>query len=364
MGLFRKKSSGAVLRYVDFGSHWDTEDPFLFASHHRDEYPKGNRQQAPPLDMIGWRDLGHDYKKHDGFRMYHGKVVPGFPMHAHWGYETFTVAEIGYIDTFDTEGNQSRFGFGDAQWVTASSKYQHCEMYPLAFEDRPNPNDITQIMINLPLEMKGSDNRVDMLWSEEVKTLCHEDDSGKKTKIIVYAGTYGGAYTRVPNPHSWAADPEHGVKIVQFYLEPGAEISLPPSMKNVSRNLYFVSGGSAVVAGFDAVSGYRLKLRPEVEITVKNGDEASRMWLLEGAPIGQKMSSFGPVVLKDDMAVRQAMKDIRNDEYGVWPWNIIDKAQPRGAPRFVMYADGREEYPDGRPEGFEPPEKRNVQCRE
>lgn len=364
MGLFRKKASGAVLRYVDFDSHWDTEDPFIFASHHRDNYPKGNLQQAPPLDMIGWRDLGHDYKKHSGFRMYHGKVVPGFPMHAHWGFETFTVAEIGYIDTFDTEGNQSRFGFGDAQWVTASSKYQHCEMYPLAFQDRPNPNDITQIMINLPLEMKGSINRVDMVWSNSINTLDHEDDQGRKTKTIVYAGTYGGVTTPVPNPDSWAADPEHGVKIIQFYMSPGAEIIIPPSSDRVSRNLYFISGSNADVGGFTADAGYRIKLRPDIEIPVKNGEVESRMWLLEGAPIKQKMSSYGPAVLKNDKTVREALKDIRKDEYETWPWNIIDKTQPLGAPRFIMYADGRGEYPDGKPEGFEPSEKRSVHSKQ
>lgn len=285
-------------------------------------------------------------------------------MHAHWGYETFTVAETGYIDTFDTEGNQSRFGFGDAQWVTASSRYQHSEMYPLAFQDKPNPNDITQIMINLPVEIKGSLNRVDMLWRENIKTVEKEDGQGRKTKTIVYAGTFENMTVPVPNPNSWAADPEHGVKIVQFYLDPGAEMIIPPSSANVSRNLYFISGSNADIGGFVADAGYRLKLRPDIDISVKNGDVRSRMWLLEGAPIKQKMSSYGPVILKTDKEVRNALNDIRKDEYNVWPWNIVDKTQPLGAPRFVKYADGREEYPEGKPEGFEPSEKRCIQSDE
>ncbi len=357
MVLFRKKSRGPVLKYYDFDMHWDTEDPFIFASHHRDDYPKGNAQQAPPLDMIGWRDLGNDYRKHSGFRMYRGKVVPGFPMHAHWGYETFTVAEQGYIDTFDTEGNQSRFGFGDAQWVTAPSKYQHCEMYPLAFDDRPNPNDITQIMVNLPLEMKGSENSVSMLWSEDIKRMEKRDENGLKTSITLYAGSYENQKVECHNEISWAADPEHGFRIVQFRMEPGATYFIPPSREGVSKNLYFVSGSNASVGGFEADAGYRMKLRTETEVKITNGNIPSRFWLLESVPIGQKMVSFGPVTLNNDKAVRNALNEIRKDGFSQWPWNVIDKAQPRGTPRFIKTSDGREYYPDGKPDGFEPCEK-------
>ncbi len=70
------------------------------------------------------------------------------------------------------------------------------------------------------------------------------------------------------------------------------------------------------------------------------------------------------MVLKDDKTVRAAMKDIRRDEYKIWPWNVIDKVHPIEAPRFIRYADGSEEYPDGKPEGFEPSMTRSSQSRE
>ena len=140
--MFGRKRTGPVIKSQYLKLHWDTEDPFVFASHHTDDYPKGNAQQAPPLNEIGGRNLGRDYTKFFGFRMYHGKVVPGFPMHAHWGYETVTIPEKGFIDSFDSLGNQGRYGFGDVQWVSAGSMYLHNEMYPLAYDDRPNPSDI------------------------------------------------------------------------------------------------------------------------------------------------------------------------------------------------------------------------------
>ncbi len=94
--------------------------------------------------------------------MYHSKVVPGFPMHAHWGYETIALAEEDYVDHFDNIDIQDRFGFRDVQWVSASSGHNYNEMYPLADQESRNLNDITQIMLNLPLEMKNGLNSVNM----------------------------------------------------------------------------------------------------------------------------------------------------------------------------------------------------------
>ncbi|MDR2846308.1 MAG: pirin family protein, partial [Candidatus Methanoplasma sp.] len=221
MSLLRKKPSGPVLRVQPLKLHWDSEDPFVFISHHCDDYPAGNAQQAPPLQQIGGRNLGRDYQSIFGFRMYHGKVVPGFPMHSHWGYETVTVAEKGFVDHFDSKGNQGRFGFGDVQWVSAGSRYQHNEMYPLAFGDRPNPNDITQIMIDLPLKDKGSEPIVRTMWSEDIPVA---EDDGCYVKVI--CGSFGGKIALRPNDVSWAANERNHVRILLIRLSPKADLDL------------------------------------------------------------------------------------------------------------------------------------------
>lgn len=331
---------GPVVSAEPLNIHWDTEDPFIFASHHRDDYPKGNAQQAPPLDEIRGRNLGRDYQVHFGFRMYNGKVVPGFPLHSHWGYETVSLPMTGYVDFFDSLGNQGRYGFGDAQWIMAGGKYQHCEMYPLASSEERNPHDMTQIMINLPKERKACGTGFGMVWSES--SVCVETDG---CSVLVITGSFGGVTAVSPNKDSWAANPENNVRILRIRMDPGASFTLNPVSETISRNLYMTEG-SSVSFGYDPFNcPRRFKLRGNETVTFTNGDSEGIYWLLEGEPIGEKQSSFGPVTLGSDREVKDALNTIRKTELQDWPWNIVDKTQPKGTERFVKHADGREERP-------------------
>jgi hypothetical protein len=71
-----------VLDIRPLGNRWQTVDPFLFCVHHIDHYPQGNEQYGPAVPLTG-HDIGQDFAGVDGWRMYHGDVVPGFPQHPH-----------------------------------------------------------------------------------------------------------------------------------------------------------------------------------------------------------------------------------------------------------------------------------------
>ena len=92
----------------------DTLDPFLFCVHHLDLYPEGNDRQGPDGGLAG-RHIGSDFDESNDWKMYHGRVVPGFPAHPHRGFETITVVLEGLVDHFDSGGSTGRYGFGDVQ---------------------------------------------------------------------------------------------------------------------------------------------------------------------------------------------------------------------------------------------------------
>ena len=90
-----------VLEVVPLGFQWPTLDPFLFCVHHDDAYPAGNDRLGPAASLDG-RALGQDFQGKDGWRMYHGQTVPGFPQHPHRGPETVTIVRRGLIDHSDS----------------------------------------------------------------------------------------------------------------------------------------------------------------------------------------------------------------------------------------------------------------------
>ena len=78
-----------VFEVVPLAFPWQTIDPFLFCVHHDDAFPEGRGDLAPVGSLEG-RAIGNDFVGIDGWRMYHGSVVPGFPQHPHRGFETVT----------------------------------------------------------------------------------------------------------------------------------------------------------------------------------------------------------------------------------------------------------------------------------
>ena len=92
-----------ILDIQPLGFQWQTWDPFLFCAYHHDKFPRGNGSFGPATSLAG-RHIGMDFEIRDGFRMYHGEAVPGFPAHPHRGFETITIVQQGLVDHADSLG--------------------------------------------------------------------------------------------------------------------------------------------------------------------------------------------------------------------------------------------------------------------
>src|SRR6187399_593606 len=115
-GAARDPVEPLVVSVEPLGAQWRTPDPFLFCVHHDDGYPAANAALGPATALDG-RSLGSDFSHQNGFSMYHGEVVPGFPQHPHRGFETVTVVRQGLLDHSDSMGATARYGGGDVQWL-------------------------------------------------------------------------------------------------------------------------------------------------------------------------------------------------------------------------------------------------------
>lgn len=335
-----------IISTVDLGLHWPTVDPFLFCAHHRDDYPPGNQRMGVDGNELQGRSLGSDFTLKDGWRMYHGREVPGFPQHPHRGFETITIAKSGYIDHSDSLGAQARFGRGDVQWMTAGSGVVHSEMFPLLNAQGRNPTELFQIWLNLPAKSKMVAPYFTMIWAEQIQLVTHLSPSGAETRISVVAGVLGEAKGAATPPDSWAADEANGVNVWAIDMEPGAAWTLPATEAGKTRVLYAHTTRGFDVAGtsFDGPRG--LQLRPELSVELRNGEGTTELLLLEARPIGEPVAQHGPFVMNSREELATAFRDYQRTKFGGWPWSADDPVLSRDRRRFARHADGREEEPN------------------
>jgi len=331
-----------VTRIKELGFQWETNNPFLFCVHHLDHYPKGNEEMGPAASLAG-RDLGQDFTVKDGWRMYHGTRVPGFPEHPHRGFETVTVVLNGYVDHADSMGAAGRYGNGDVQWMTAGGGMQHAEMFPLLKNDEENPLELFQIWLNLPGRSKFVRPYYKMLWSEDIPKLTVKDDSGKVTEVTIIAGAIAGTEGVPPTPDSWAARAENQVAIWLIKIAAEATWEIPAASAEVTRSIYYYQGERLQVDGQEIGSYTSAALDPTQRIVIRNGAGESRILLLQGRPIDEPVVQYGPFVMNTETEIRQAFADYRETRFGGWPWSRPDQVHERGRGRFARYPDGSEE---------------------
>jgi quercetin 2,3-dioxygenase len=330
-----------VLQTVALGPQWPTIDPFLFCAHHDDAYPAGDDDLGPAASLAG-RQMGSDFDRIDGWNMYHGSVVPGFPQHPHRGFETVTFVRRGLIDHSDSLGATARFGAGDVQWLTAGKGIVHAEMFPLLESDEPNPLELFQIWLNLPAVDKMADPYFTMLWHDDIPVIDAKDDAGRLTQVTVIAGALDGHQPPSPPPNSWAARPESEVAIWDVQMEPGAQWTLPPTRHADTVRMIYVYDGSGLLIGDEEIGpDTGAAVRSDEPAVLTGGEDGVEVLVLQGRSIGEPVAQYGPFVMNTQAEIEQTFDDYRRTGFGGWPWPTDDPVHPRDRQRFARHADGR-----------------------
>jgi len=334
-----------ILKTLPLDMQWPAPDPFLFCVHHYDAYPAGNDNMGPEPASLSGRNIGNDFEPRNGWRMYHGDTVPGFPVHPHRGFETITIVRDGIIDHSDSMGAAGRYGAGDTQWMTAGKGVQHCEMFPLIHRDRANTVQLFQIWINLPHKSKFVDPAFVMLWNEKIPRKVFEDDKGAKTQVEVVAGKLDDSKPLAPPPDSWASDSTNEVAIWIIDMEADANWTLPAASEAVNRMLYFYEGESLAIGDTTLAVNTAAVMQPDTSAILHAGNQPVRILMLQGKPIAEPVAQYGPFVMNTQEEVAQAYRDYHETHFGGWQWERTDQVHPRDKPRFARFADGREEFP-------------------
>ncbi len=324
-----------VLQIFELGFPWQTQDPFLFCVYHLDHYPKGNGDMGPDPSHLQGRPLGNDFTIKDGWRMYHGTTIPGFPSHPHCGFETVTMVNKGFCDHSDSLGAAGRFGQGDVQWMTAGRGVQHSEMFPLLHDTKENTMELFQIWLNLPKANKFVDPHFKMLWHEDIPVIQE-----KQASIKIVTGSYRDMPAQAPAPDSWAADPMNEVAIWNIKMEAEGTLTLPKAKAPVNRTLYFYEGSAVHIEGERILPNHGISLDAGQEVVLENGIKKGCFLLLQGKPINEPVAKYGPFVMNTQAEIQQVMDQFRRTQFGGWPWPYPDNVHNKDRGRFAQYPNG------------------------
>ena len=345
--MHAQSAPAVVLSAQPLGQQWPTLDPFLFCVYHDDAYPAGNAQMGPAASLAG-RSMGQDFSGKDGWSMYHGQEIPGFPAHPHRGFETVTIVRKGLIDHSDSLGATARFGGGDVQWLTAGAGIVHSEMFPLLKGDAANPLELFQIWLNLPAKSKMAKPHFTMLWNENIPRQRTADAQGRSTDVAVIAGQLANAAAPLnPPPDSWASQPDADVAIWTIRMDAGARWLLPAALQaGVRRQLYFFKGQSVLLAGQSLGQHAALELRADAAVELVNsGATEAEFLLLQGRPLAEPVAQHGPFVMNTQAEIRQAIADYQRTQFGGWPWETPAPVHGRAPERFARLGGGALDKP-------------------
>lgn len=299
---------------------------------------------GPDASLAG-RNIGQDFAGKDGWNMYHGDTVPGFPAHPHRGFETVTLVREGWIDHSDSLGATARFGRGDVQWLTAGKGIVHCEMFPLLSASAPNPAELFQIWLNLPARQKMAEPHFTMFWNEDIPRFIKQEASGQLSELVSVAGRWGGLPSLPPPPASWGSAAHSDLGICTLRLAPHAEWTLPAAQPETRRQLYFFKGATLSIGDRSLRSGHAIEVQADAPCTLRNGDTESEILVLQGRPIGEPVAQYGPFVMNTQAEIHQAFADYQRTRFGGWPWPSADPTHPRDKARFARHVDGRVQMP-------------------
>jgi len=229
----------------------------------------------------------------------------GIGPHPHRGFSPVTFIFKGGVHHRDSRGNDSTIYAGGAQWMNAGMGILHSERPPDDIHKIGGRQEIIQLWINTPAAQKMDQPAYFPLSAEDAPTYTSADE---KVKARIFSGEVLGVKGPIPS-HT-----KENAATIEFKKGGKISVELP-----VSHNaLVYLLDGKLTLEGFGLIDGLNA-------IVFKNdGDgislealEDTRILLLSGEPLNEKVVSYGPFVMNTQTEIMEAMRDYQMGKMGV-----------------------------------------------
>lgn len=248
-------------------------DPFLFLNHHGPQFYGPNNHGLP------------------------------FGPHPHRGFETLTYILQGDIVHKDSATGESVIEAGGIQWMTAGSGLIHSEVSSEEFRKKGGMEEVIQLWINLPSQLKMTPPRYIGLQKEDIPSL-HFDDN--RVTVNVISGTWGEAQGPVPSLTD--------IQMASIYMRQGGTLTIKVAPER--SVLFYIVNGEVSVNTQPAGKHILVEFNnDEEEITVR-AIEDSVIIFGHGKPFNEPIVAYGPFVMNSPDEIRQAIADYQAGKMG------------------------------------------------
>ena len=263
----------------------------------RQPFPTARVDQVDPFLLLHHADIkvpAHVEPRHAG-------VGP----HPHRGFSPVTFIFRGGVHHRDSRGHDSVVYEGGAQWMNAGMGMMHSERPPDDIHDRGGRQEIIQLWVNTPARHKMDQPEYFPLHEGEIPRFV--TDGGDATIRVV-----SGELLGVKGPVR-AKTPVNAGTIV---MKKGAHLEVPlPAEHNA---FLYILEGTVNIGGYGLTDPLHAVVfgNDGEGITIEALDD-TRILLLSGLPINEKVVSHGPFVMNNETQILEAMRDYQKGKMGI-----------------------------------------------
>jgi redox-sensitive bicupin YhaK (pirin superfamily) len=260
-------------------------------------FPTNNVEQIDPFLLLHHANV----KVPTHIEPDHAGVGP----HPHRGFSPVTFIFQGGVHHRDSRGNDSVVYAGGAQWMNAGMGVMHSERPPKDIHEIGGRQEIIQLWINSPSKNKMDQPVYFPLQADATPKFISED---KLVTVNIQVGEVLGMKGPIP-----ATSP---VNAATLEMKKGGKIFIPiPEAYNAF--IYLLDGKLNI-------EGYGLTEGLNAVVFAKDGEgislealEDTRILLMSGQPLNEKVVSHGPFVMNSETQILEAMRDYQMGKMGV-----------------------------------------------
>lgn len=263
----------------------------------RQAFPSLRVEQIDPFLLLHHADI----KVPEHVTPRHAGVGP----HPHRGFSPVTFIFKGGVHHRDSRGNNSVVKAGGAQWMNAGMGVIHSERPPDDIHESGGRQEFIQLWINTPARHKMDQPEYFPLQKEDIPAFITEDQ-------LVTVAVISGEVLGVKGPLSGKTP----VNAATLVAKSGGQITIPlPSSHN---SFIYLLDGRIHLEGFGLTEGLHAAVfANDGEAIAFTALADTRMLLMSGEPLNEKVVAQGPFVMNNETQILEAMRDYQKGKMGI-----------------------------------------------